>query len=79
MSQLGRKATRPDTFVGMTGEVEAPRCPECGALDVTVEAVRASACLPFPPVESLLCRCCGNTGTRLRLRERSLIQWSRGG
>lgn len=63
----------------MASEVEAPRCPACGAEDVTIAATRASACLPFPPVETLLCGRCGNTGTRVRLAGRTVVQWSRGG
>lgn len=53
-------------------------CPACGAPDVQVTAATPSACLPFPPVERLSCTRCGNTGTRLRLRDRTLVQWSRG-
>lgn len=56
-----------------------PTCPACGATDVVVAAATASACLPFPPVEPLRCPRCGNTGTRVRLRERTLVQWARGG
>lgn len=55
------------------------RCPACGEREVVAEPGRASACLPFPPLESLVCARCGNTGTRLRLRERDLVQWTRGG
>ncbi|MBL8975777.1 MAG: hypothetical protein JNK56_34565 [Myxococcales bacterium] len=63
----------------MTSEVEAPRCPACGEREVTITAARTSPCLPFPPVQTLLCRCCGNTGTCLVLRERTVVQWARGG
>ena len=63
----------------MTGDTDALRCPACGAEGPQVEPARASACLPFPPVETLLCWRCGNTGTRMRLRERTVVQWSRGG
>jgi len=63
----------------MASEVDALRCGDCGGAAVTVEATRASGCLPFPPVEALRCRDCGNTGTRLRLRDRTVVQWTRGG
>jgi hypothetical protein len=46
---------------------------------VIVEPTKGSACLPLPPVEPLRCPDCGNTGTRLRLHERTLLQWARGG
>lgn len=62
-------------------DAEAPRlsCPVCGCQAVIVEAPKRSACLPFPPVEPLRCSDCGNTGTRLRLHERPLVQWARRG
>ncbi len=58
---------------------ERLECPACGASEVRVEPGRASACLPFPPVEALLCLRCENTGTRLRLRARDIVRWARGG
>lgn len=54
-------------------------CPACGGEAVIVGAATGSACLPFPPVEPLRCPDCGNTGTRMRLRERTLVQWARRG
>lgn len=62
-------------------ETATPRlsCPVCGCEQVIALPAKGSACLPFPPVEPLRCPDCGNTGTRLRLHERTLVQWARGG
>ena len=62
-------------------EAAAPpvSCPACGCAAVIVEPAKHSACLPFPPVEPLRCPACGNTGTRLRLHDRTLVQWARKG
>lgn len=56
---------------------EELRCPACDAREVRVTPARASSCTPFPPVEPLQCLRCGNTGTRMRLRGRDVVQWSR--
>lgn len=66
-------------LVSMKGATPTLVCPVCHCQAVIVEPGRASACLPLPPVEALRCPDCGNTGTQLRLRERTLLQWARGG
>ena len=63
----------------MEAETSPPACPACGREAVIVEAPRGSGCLPFPPIEPLRCPDCGNTGTRLRMRERTIVQWARKG
>lgn len=64
---------------GMEAETAPLTCPACGCGTVIVEPAKGSACLPFPPLEPLRCPDCGNTGTRLRLHERTLVQWARRG
>ncbi len=63
----------------MSIETASPECPRCGSRAVEVTPGRASACSPFPPLEALRCTCCENTGTRLRLRERVIVQWTHEG
>ncbi|HEY0135598.1 MAG TPA: hypothetical protein VGB85_16050 [Nannocystis sp.] len=59
----------------MAGEDPSMVCPRCGSRAVEVSPGRASPCMPLPPVEGLRCTACGNTGTRMRLRERTLVDW----
>jgi len=60
----------------MANEEASPVCPRCGSDAVEVAPGRASVCMPFPPVDLLRCGGCDNTGTRLRLRERVIVQWA---
>ncbi len=64
----------------MTAPTAEPRltCPRCGGQAIEVSPARAGVCTPFPALEALRCPGCGNTGTRMVLRERTIVQWSRG-